>query len=145
MRGVLRRMADDLGVAGLVDTQDLGVVRHIADRVAVMYLGRIVESGTVEEVLTAPRHPYTRALVSVLPESVPAPSGVSAPTILTGEPPDPTRIPGGCRFHVRCPVLASGEAERAGVADACRTQDLPVLKGEPGTQVACHWAAAARE
>jgi len=102
--------------------------------VAVMYLGRIVETGTVEEVLTAPRHPYTQALLSVLPES-PVP-----PVVLTGEPPDPSRIPSGCRFHARCQVLASGEAERAGVADACRNQDLEVLGGGGGGQVACHWA-----
>ncbi|CAM5689065.1 hypothetical protein SMICM304S_02339 [Streptomyces microflavus] len=63
----------------------------------------------------------------------------------TGEPPDPSKVPSGCRFHVRCQVLASGEAERAGVAEACRTVDLPVLNGGAETQVACHWAAACGE
>ena len=103
------RLRDDLGLAALVVTHDLGLAWNIADRVAVMYLGRIVETGPVEKVLTAPEHPYTQALLSVLPEG-------GAPVVLTGEPPDPTRIPGGCRFHVRCQVLASGEAESAGLA-----------------------------
>ncbi|NEE23734.1 ABC transporter ATP-binding protein, partial [Streptomyces sp. SID7499] len=63
------------------------------------------------------------------------------PVVLAGEPPDPSKVPSGCRFHVRCQVLASGEAERAGVAEACRTVDLPVLSGGGEAQVACHWAA----
>ncbi|TQK51496.1 oligopeptide/dipeptide ABC transporter ATP-binding protein [Streptomyces sp. SLBN-118] len=129
---LLLRLRDELGLSALVVTHDLGLAWNIADRVAVMYLGRIVESGTVEDVLTSPRHPYTRALLSVLPEaSVP-------PVVLTGEPPDPTRIPPGCRFHARCQVLASGEAERAGVAEKCRTGVLEVLG--KGAGVACHWA-----
>jgi ABC-type dipeptide/oligopeptide/nickel transport system ATPase component len=74
--------------------------------------------------------------LSVLPE---APGD---PVVLTGEPPDPSRIPSGCRFHARCQILASGEAERSGVADRCRGEDLPVLSGASTTQVACHWASA---
>ncbi|MEV5204135.1 ABC transporter ATP-binding protein [Streptomyces sp. NPDC053720] len=134
---LLLRLRDELGLSALVVTHDLGLAWNIADRVAVMYLGRIVETGKVEEILTAPRHPYTQALLSVLPESG------AEPVILTGEPPDPSRVPSGCRFHARCQVLASGEAERAGVADDCRTKDLPVLAGGGETQVACHWAIAA--
>ncbi|MCX4988064.1 MULTISPECIES: ABC transporter ATP-binding protein [unclassified Streptomyces] len=133
---LLLRLRDELGLSALVVTHDLGLAWNIADRVAVMYLGRIVETGAVEQVLTAPQHPYTQALLSVLPE---APGD---PVVLSGEPPDPSRIPGGCRFHARCQILASGEAERAGVADACRSQDLEVLDGGGGTQVACHWARA---
>ncbi|MER5465881.1 ABC transporter ATP-binding protein [Streptomyces sp. NPDC002668] len=131
---LLLRLRDELGLSALVVTHDLGLAWNIADRVAVMYLGRIVESGSVEDVLTNPQHPYTQALLSVLPESD------GAPVVLTGEPPDPSRIPAGCRFHVRCQVLASGEAERAGVADSCRSKDLPVLASAAGAQVACHWA-----
>lgn len=131
---LLLRLRDELGLSALVVTHDLGLAWNIADRVAVMYLGRIVESGSVEDVLTNPQHPYTQALLSVLPESD------GAPVVLTGEPPDPSRIPAGCRFHVRCQVLASGEAERAGVADSCRSKDLPVLAGAASAQVACHWA-----
>ncbi|KAA0922406.1 oligopeptide/dipeptide ABC transporter ATP-binding protein, partial [Streptomyces apricus] len=134
---LLLRLRAELGLSALVVTHDLGLAWNIADRVAVMYLGRIVETGSVEDVLRAPRHPYTQALLSVLPE---APGD---PVVLTGEPPDPSRIPPGCRFHARCPVLATGEAERAGVATACRTEDLPVLSGTAEAQVACHWAQVA--
>ncbi|QWB22722.1 MULTISPECIES: ABC transporter ATP-binding protein [Streptomyces] len=133
---LLLRLRTELGLSALVVTHDLGLAWNIADRVAVMYLGRIVETGAVEQVLTAPRHPYTQALLSVLPEAP------GAPVILTGEPPDPSRVPNGCRFHVRCQILAGGEAARAGVADACRGQDLEVLSGGGDSQVACHWAAA---
>ncbi|MFI5699384.1 oligopeptide/dipeptide ABC transporter ATP-binding protein [Streptomyces xanthochromogenes] len=133
---LLLRLRDELGLSALVVTHDLGLAWNIADRVAVMYLGRIVETGPVEDVLTNPQHPYTQALLSVLPESP------GDPVVLTGEPPDPSRVPGGCRFHARCQVLASGEADRAGVADRCRTEDLPVLAGGTAAQVACHWAAA---
>ncbi|MGW7509012.1 ABC transporter ATP-binding protein [Streptomyces massasporeus] len=133
---LLLRLRTELGLSALVVTHDLGLAWNIADRVAVMYLGRIVETGAVEQVLTAPRHPYTQALLSVLPEAP------GAPVILTGEPPDPTHVPSGCRFHVRCQILASGEADRAGVSDACRGRDLPVLSGGGESQVACHWAAA---
>lgn len=131
---LLLRLRAELGLAALVVTHDLGLAWNIADRVAVMYLGRIVETGNVEQVLSKPRHPYTRALLSVLPEAP------GAPVILTGEPPDPTRIPSGCRFHARCQILASGEAERAGVATACRNEDPEVLGGGGEAQVACHWA-----
>ncbi|MEU9194653.1 ABC transporter ATP-binding protein [Streptomyces hundungensis] len=133
---LLLRLRDELGLSALVVTHDLGLAWNIADRVAVMYLGRIVETGPVEDVLTHPQHPYTQALLSVLPESP------GDPVVLSGEPPDPSRVPGGCRFHARCQVLASGEADRAGVADHCRTQDLPVLAGGTAARVACHWAAA---
>ncbi|MEW2063920.1 ABC transporter ATP-binding protein [Streptomyces sp. NPDC007002] len=133
---LLLRLRDELGLSALVVTHDLGLAWNIADRVAVMYLGRIVETGPVERLLTAPQHPYTRALLSVLPEAE------GEPVVLAGEPPDPSKVPAGCRFHVRCQILASGEAERAGVADACRAVDLPVLNGGGEAQVACHWAAA---
>ncbi|WP_203633763.1 ABC transporter ATP-binding protein [Streptomyces sp. SID10815] len=133
---LLLRLRAELGLSALVVTHDLGLAWNIADRVAVMYLGRIVETGEVEQVLTAPRHPYTQALLSVLPEAP------GAPVVLTGEPPDPSRIPGGCRFHARCQILAGGEAERAGVADACRSQDPGILTGGGTAQVACHWAHA---
>ncbi|MGW0520908.1 ABC transporter ATP-binding protein [Crossiella sp. NPDC003009] len=128
---LLLKLRADLDLAALVVTHDLGLAWNIADRVAVMYLGRIVEAGPVEQVLTSPRHPYTQALLSVLGENR---------TVLTGEAPDPTRIPGGCRFHPRCPALAGGAA--APVAQACRRIDLPVLTADTGTEVACHLATA---
>ena len=127
---LLLRLRDDLGLAALVVTHDLGLAWNIADRVAVMYLGRVVETGPVDKVLTVPEHPYTHALLSLLPEG-------GRPVVLQGEPADPTRIPAGCRFHVRCQVLASGAADELGVADACRGTDLPVLDSGTGSQAAC--------
>jgi oligopeptide/dipeptide ABC transporter ATP-binding protein len=139
---LLLKLRDDLGLAALVVTHDLGLAWNIADRLAVMYLGRIVEVGTPEQVFASPRHPYTRALMSVLPES-PVP-----PVVLTGEPPDATRIPAGCRFHPRCPALADGAAAAAGVADSCTGVTLPVLPAAlpgGGSMVSCHLAAAVAE
>jgi oligopeptide/dipeptide ABC transporter ATP-binding protein len=136
---LLLRLRDDLGLAALVVTHDLGLAWNIADRLAVMYLGRIVEVGTPEEVFSNPRHPYTKALMSVLPESP------LEPIVLSGEPPDATRIPAGCRFHPRCPELASGAAAAAGVADLCRSAALPVLPAtgpRSPAQVSCHLAHA---
>ena len=144
VRGEILRLLLDLrdgqGLSALIVTHDLGVAWNIADRVAVMYLGRVVEAGTVEEVLSAPRHPYTRALLSVLP------GAEGEPVVPVGEPPDPTGIPGGCRFHPRCPVRALGEAERAGVAERCRTEDpgIPAGDGRPRA-AACHWARAVEQ
>ncbi|MFI6481644.1 ABC transporter ATP-binding protein [Nonomuraea sp. NPDC050663] len=135
---LLLRLREELGLSALVVTHDLGLAWNIADRVAVMYLGRIVESGPVEQVLTAPRHPYTQALLSVLPES-------PEPVVLTGEPPDPTRVPGGCRFHPRCQVLGAGRAAEAGVDGKCKGEPLAVLPAVPEPQVACHYAAATGE
>ncbi|MGC9665935.1 oligopeptide/dipeptide ABC transporter ATP-binding protein [Planosporangium sp. 12N6] len=127
---LLLRLRDETGLSALVVTHDLGLAWNIADRVAVMYLGRIVETGPVEKVLVAPEHPYTRALLSVV--------GAAEPTILAGETPDPTDIPAGCRFHPRCPVVASGRAEATGIITACTGRELPVLAGGAGAQVACH-------
>ncbi|MFF0344256.1 ABC transporter ATP-binding protein [Kribbella sp. NPDC004875] len=127
---LLLRLRDDLGLSALVVTHDLGLAWNIADRVAVMYLGRIVESGPTEAVLTDPQHPYTRALLSVLPES---PRRI----VLTGEPPDPTHIPAGCRFHPRCQLVAAGNG-----IEACGTKPLEILPATPTPQVACHLATA---
>jgi peptide/nickel transport system ATP-binding protein len=129
---LLLKLRDELGLGVLVVTHDLGLAWNIADRIAVMYLGRVVEAGPTEEVLTDPQHPYTQALLSVVPEM-----DRLEPIVLRGEIPDPTRIPSGCRFHPRCPALASGEADP--VADACRGTSLPVLSGDPnGHRCACH-------
>src|SRR5215218_7411299 len=93
---LLLRLRDTRGLGVLVVTHDLGLAWNIADRTAVMYLGRIVEAGPTEEVLAAPQHPYTQALLSVVPEM-----DRLEPIVLEGEVPDPTRIPRGCRFHPR--------------------------------------------
>ncbi len=130
---LMRALVDEAGLSIIAVTHDLGLAWNIADRIAVMYLGRIVELGDAEEVLAGPRHPYTRALLSVVPEM-----GRLEQQILTGEAPDPAQIPSGCRFHPRCPVVASGEAERLGILDRCTGED-PVLIGRAGTHpVACH-------
>ncbi len=137
---LMLRLVRETDVAILVVTHDLGLAWNVADRVAVMYLGRIVEQGTTEEVLTAPRHPYTRALLSVVPEVAHA-----EPQILSGEAPDPTRIPSGCRFHPRCPLVTSGEAARLGIEERCRGEDLALAPAPdaPDLLVACHAVAGA--
>jgi oligopeptide/dipeptide ABC transporter ATP-binding protein len=134
---LLLQLRDTLNISILVVTHDLGLAWTVADRVAVMYLGRIVEIGPADLVLTAPMHPYTRALLDVVPEA----GGADRP-ILAGEPPDPTNIPAGCRFHPRCPALSSGESARAGVDERCRAQDLGLEELRPEHSVACHLASA---
>jgi oligopeptide/dipeptide ABC transporter ATP-binding protein len=136
VRGEILRLILDLrtslGLSALVVSHDLGLAWNIADRVAVMYLGRIVEQGSVEDVLLRPRHPYTQALISVLP-------GTDVePVLLRGEPPDPTAIPAGCRFHPRCQRFAALEAtdERRAL---CTGRPLPVLPADEAG-VACHLA-----
>jgi oligopeptide/dipeptide ABC transporter, ATP-binding protein, C-terminal domain len=132
---LLMELRDRLGLTILVVTHDLGLAWTIADRVAVMYLGRIVEIGPAEEVLLRPRHPYTQALLDVVPEA----GGLERP-ILKGETPDPTRIPAGCRFHTRCPVVASGRAKELGIEDKCRGEDLALKELDPAHFAACHAA-----
>lgn len=130
---LLLRLRDELGLSLLVVTHDLGLAWNIADRVTVMYLGRIVEQGPTEELLANPKHPYTRALLSVVPEM-----GRVEQVVLAGEPPDPARIPSGCRFHPRCPVVASGEAATLGIEDACKGQALPLLPPTGAHSAACY-------
>ena len=130
---LLLRLRDELGLSLLVVTHDLGLAWNIADRVAVMYLGRVVEQGPTEELLANPKHPYTRALLSVVPEM-----GRVEQVVLSGEPPDPTRIPGGCRFHPRCPVLASGQASELGILDQCTSREIPVLQPSTAHVAACY-------
>ncbi len=133
-------LRDQLSLSALIVSHDLGVAWNIADRVAVMYLGRVVEVGDVDEVLLRPRHPYTQALLSVLPDAARDSPG----TALAGEPPDPTAIPPGCRFHPRCPRLAAlPDGDPRG--ESCRGTPVPVLPAVPGpateaSLVACHLA-----
>ena len=133
---LLLQLRRDLGLGVLVVTHDLGLAWNIADRTAVMYLGRIVESGPTEEVLSRPQHPYTQALLSVVPEV----ERLEA-VVLAGEIPDPTRIPAGCRFHPRCPAVTDGTAAAAGVEDLCLGTALPVLPASTGHESACHLVA----
>ena len=121
------------GIGILFVSHDLGVVRRIADRVAVMYLGRIVETGPSEPIWRLPRHPYTRALAASIPTgSTTWRAGRGVPR-LEGEPPSPVDVPPGCRFHPRCPIAI----------DRCSLDD-PVLRPfPPDVQVACHLAELA--
>ncbi len=129
---LLLKLREELGLSVLVVTHDLGLAWNIADQIAVMYLGRIVEVGTTEEVLAAPKHPYTQALLSVVPEIA-----QNEPVVLQGETPDPTKVPPGCRFHPRCPALLGGEAAAAGVDGDCRATPLPLLAATGGQRAAC--------
>jgi peptide/nickel transport system ATP-binding protein len=113
------------GISVIFITHDLGTVGYFADRVAVMYLGRIVEIGTMREVLQKPQHPYTQALLSVIP--VPNPRMRKTRIILQGETPNPIDLPPGCRFHPRCPVAI----------DICRQSDPTLMKITDTHHAAC--------
>ncbi len=110
----------------LMITHDLSTAAHFADRIAVMYLGRIVEQGPAREVVRQPRHPYTKALLSVVPARDPRVH--AALRLLTGETPDPVDVPAGCRFHPRCTVAV----------ERCSAED-PALRvlDSPAHEVAC--------
>ena len=109
-------------------THDVSTAAHFADRIAVMYLGRIVEEGPAREVVNDPQHPYTRALMSVVPKR--DPRDRTEPQILQGETPNPIDVPPGCRFHPRCPVAE----------DRCKVTD-PQLHARSDAEDDSHRAA----
>jgi oligopeptide/dipeptide ABC transporter ATP-binding protein len=117
---LLRRLQRRTGVSYLFISHDLSVVSHLCDRVAVMYLGRIVETGTREDVFNNPRHPYTRALLSAVPIADPDDRGTHHRILLAGDPPSPVDPPSGCRFRTRCWVAqpSCGDAMPQLKADA---------------------------
>ena len=125
---LLNELRRERGISILFITHDLGTVSHFADRIAVMYLGRLVEAGPTVQVLQNPQHPYTKALLSVVP--VPNPRLRRERTILQGETPNAANIPAGCRFHPRCPV----------VMEKCRTEDPPYVIHGDAHDAAC-WLA----
>ncbi len=119
-------LQEELGLAYLFISHDLGVVEHMADRVAVMYLGRIVEIAGKEQLFAHPRHPYTRALISAAP--LPDPTAKRERIVLEGDVPSPMTPPSGCHFHTRCPFAV----------ERCR-RDYPALRpGGPMHAFACH-------
>ncbi len=127
-----------LGLTYLFVAHDLSVVKHISDRVAVMYLGKVVEIGPPDQLYAAPGHPYTRALLSAVPVPDPVSERKRRRVILKGDVPSPVNPPPGCRFHTRCWLY-----ERLGKPENCRTIDPPleVLNGEH--RAACHYSADA--
>jgi len=129
---LLKGLARDLRVGLLLISHDLAIVRHIADVVAVMYLGLVVESAPTRALWTAPMHPYTEALI----EAIPRADGAGwLPEALPGEVPDPAQPPAGCRFHPRCPY----------VFDRCLTESPPLIDVHGGRSVACWLHAAGGE
>ena len=136
---LLDELRAKLGLSYLFVAHDLSVVRHIADRVAVMYLGRIVEIGDVASVFRRPSHPYTQALLSAIPVPDPRKERERIRILLPGDLPSPANVPTGCRFRDRCfkyAALSEGDQEK------CRTED-PMVLPRPGAQdhaAACHYA-----
>jgi oligopeptide/dipeptide ABC transporter ATP-binding protein len=141
---LLDDLQDELGLSYIFIAHDLSVVRHVSDRVAVMYLGKVVELGTAERLYTAPRHPYTNALLSAVPLADPDRATQRKRLVLVGDVPSPVNPPSGCRFHPRCPkaqekcaaevpTLDSGDGVALDPDDlaACH---FPVLPGEDLTQ-----------
>jgi oligopeptide transport system ATP-binding protein len=124
---LMAKLGREMGLALIFIAHDLSVVRHISDRVAVMYLGRIVELGPAEDVIDRPRHPYTRALVSAIPIPDPAVERGRKRIVLAGEPPSPIHPPAGCAFHPRCPYAI----------DRCQEAVPPLVPAGPGRVAAC--------
>jgi len=120
---LLSELVDDADLGLILVSHDLSVVRQVADRVAVMYLGRIVETGATDVVWDNPRHPYTEALIAAIPQV----GAGTLPTDLPGDVPDPANPPAGCRFHPRCPLAQ----------DSCRELDQR-LAPVAGREIACH-------
>ena len=122
---LLQSLRKARGITIIYTTHDLATAGYFTDRMAVMYLGRVVELGPTVEVLKEPRHPYTQALVSVAP--VPNPRKRRKRMILQGEVPNPIDVPSGCRFHPRCPIAT----------DECKQTDPPYMEITPEHRVAC--------
>ena len=123
---LMKQLQEELKLTYIFIAHDLGVVRHISDRVGVMYLGRMVELATSESLYEKPLHPYTQALLSAVP--IPDPEHVSEQMILTGDIPSPSNPPSGCTFHTRCPFAM----------EVCKQKAPALQEITPGHSVACH-------
>ena len=126
---VLQLLADlqrDRGLAMIFITHDLSVLSTVADRLAVMYAGRLVETGPAKEMLRGAKHPYTKALAAAFP-TIGDPTSRLAPSGLAGDPPDPAAVPSGCPFHPRCPIAI----------EDCATADVDLREISPGWKAAC--------
>jgi peptide/nickel transport system ATP-binding protein/oligopeptide transport system ATP-binding protein len=148
---LMRSLQQRFGLAYIFISHDLAVVKHIADRIAVMYLGKIVETATTDELFRNPRHPYTRALLSAVP--LPDPTALRERALLEGDIPSAMNPPAGCHFHTRCPfvrdscrsdvpVLAAlppGARHSSGAIFAGRNEDARSESRAPGHATACHW------
>jgi oligopeptide/dipeptide ABC transporter ATP-binding protein len=127
---LLQDLQRELGLTLLFIAHDLSVVKHISDRVAVMYLGRVVEIADKRTIYAAPLHPYTRALIAAVPVLKPSERGRGKRQHLAGDIPSALDPPSGCRFHTRCPL----------VVDRCRIEAPDLRQLAPGHNVACHRA-----
>jgi len=133
---LLDDLQKELGLTYLFIAHDLSVVRHVSDRVAVMYLGKIVEIATGRELYTDTRHPYSGALLSAIPKADPVVARSTKRILLTGDVPSPVNPPSGCRFHPRCPVANERPEERLPV---CSTQEPPLASMDGDHVAACHF------
>ncbi len=128
---LLKDLQEDLGLAYLFISHDLSTLRFMADHVGIMYLGRLVEIGTRDEIFDNPQHPYTKALLSAVPEPIVRDRSTRLPRVrLTGEPPSAANPPSGCSFHPRCPMAQ----------EVCRTVAPPLRTTSSGQDAACHFA-----
>jgi oligopeptide/dipeptide ABC transporter ATP-binding protein len=125
---LFKRLQKELGLTYLFISHDLSVVRHVSDQVAVMYLGKMVEMGDVQEIFANPRHPYTKALMSAIPLPDPAVQRNKVKIMLKGDLPSPLNPPAGCRFHTRCPFAM----------EKCMSQEPEWKETKSEHWVACH-------
>jgi len=124
---LMYKLVEKNKTAFLYITHDLALARHMCDRLGIMYLGKMMERGTTEQIVYEPLHPYTKALIDAVP--VPDPTAKRIEVVIKGEIPSPINPPPGCRFHTRCPQY---------IGDICRTREPPLIDTGNNHLVACH-------